>query len=110
MLVTDRILYKNRLEEKLSLIRFFLSTVSKVMISSGLPFSSSTRTEIIDVIDAGTTCPELAKFPVNVESAVGANLQGVPIICGGWLGKQTFARVKAISSQISLDFDHKESV
>ena len=63
---------------------FFLSTDSKVMITSGQPFSSSTRTEIIDVIDAGTTCPELAKFPIEVHSAVGANLQGVPIICGGY--------------------------
>ena len=81
------------------------------MITSGSPRSSSTRTtEIIDVIDAGTTCPELAKFPEKGDSVVGANLQGVPIICGGWLGKQTFARVKALSSQISLDFVHKESV
>ena len=65
-----------------------MSTVSKVMISSGWPRSSSTRTtEIIDVIDAGTTCTDLGKFPIEVSNAVGANLRGVPIICGGWLGK-----------------------
>ena len=29
----------------------------------------------------------MAKFPVKVSSAVGANLQGVSIICTGWLGK-----------------------
>ena len=57
------------------------------MISSGYPWPSSTRTEIIDVIDAGTTCPELAKLPVEVYGAVGTNLQGVPIICGGDFGK-----------------------
>ena len=58
------------------------------MITSGEPRSSSTRTtEIIDVIDAGTTCPDLAKYPEEVDVAVGANLQGVPIICGGYLGK-----------------------
>ena len=80
------------------------------MITSGSPRSSSTRTtEIIDVIDAGTTCPDLGKFPIKVSHAVGANLQGTPIICGGY-GKQIFARVKALSSQISLYFDHKESV
>ena len=57
------------------------------MITSGHSRSSSTRTEIIDVIDAGTTCPELAELPIEVSSAVGANLQGVPIICGGDYGK-----------------------
>ena len=57
------------------------------MITSGWPLFSSTRsTEIIDVIDDGTTCPELAKFPEEVAAAVGANLQGVPIICGGYMG------------------------
>ena len=80
-------MYKNRFEEKLSLIRFFLSTVSKVMISSGYPYYSSRKTEIIDVIDAGKTCPDLAEFPFKRASAVGANLQGVPIICGGYFGK-----------------------
>ena len=56
------------------------------MITSGQPRSSSSRiTEIIDMIN-GTTCAQLANFPLKVSGAVGANLQGTPIICGGYLG------------------------
>ena len=31
----------------------------------------------------GKTCPDLAKFPGEIIGAVGANLNGTPIVCGG---------------------------
>ena len=54
------------------------------MITSGLWIVTAT-TEIIDVINE-KTCSNLAKFPVQSDefAAVGANLHGNPVVCGGW--------------------------
>ena len=54
------------------------------MITSGLPRSSATRkTEIVDVAN-GLTCSDMADFPVELSGAVGANLGGTPVVCGGY--------------------------
>ena len=34
----------------------------------------------------GISCSDLAEFPVDLSSAVGANLDGTPVVCGGYLG------------------------
>jgi hypothetical protein len=52
------------------------------MITNGLPYSSSTKTEVVDVV-SGETCADLADFPVQKDGAVGANLDGIPVVCGG---------------------------
>ena len=53
------------------------------MITTGGPRSSATRkTEIVDVAN-GVTCSELADFPLEIDSAVSANLDGTPVVCGG---------------------------
>ena len=52
------------------------------MITSGYPFSSATKTEIVDVTN-GVGCSDFADFPVKIRGAVAANLQGTPIVCGG---------------------------
>ena len=57
------------------------------MISSGYPYTA--KTEVIDVTN-GETCKDIANFPDEVSSAVGANLKGVPIICGGYLLRGKF--------------------
>ena len=45
---------------------------------------SSTETEILDVIN-DETCSNLDEFPDKIrKAAVGANLQGTPIVCGGF--------------------------
>ena len=55
------------------------------MIVTGETYSSKkTTTEIIDVID-GKICADLADFPVEIGYSVGANLQGAPTVCGGWI-------------------------
>merc|ERR1711971_775317 len=51
---------------------------SMVMIASG----STRKTEIVDVAN-GLTCSDLAEFPVEISYAVGANLGGTPVVCGG---------------------------
>ena len=58
------------------------STGTKVMITTGYEYSPSTKTEVVDVL-SGETCADLADFPVKVRGAVGANLDGTPVVCGG---------------------------
>ena len=53
------------------------------MITSGYPSSSARKTEVVDV-ESGETCADLADFPVSNWGAVGANLNGTPIVCGGY--------------------------
>ena len=64
---------------------YFVSTANytKVMIVTGYPLSSATRTtEIVDVAN-DVACSDLADFPVELSGAVGANLDGTPVVCGG---------------------------
>jgi hypothetical protein len=62
------------------------------MITTGwvsYPISlATTKTEIVDVV-GGETCADLADFPVSNNGAVGANLNGTPIVCGGYYGYST---------------------
>ena len=53
------------------------------MVTSGYPSSSARKTEIVDVAN-GLTCSDLAEFPVELHGAVGANLDGTPVVCGGY--------------------------
>ena len=50
------------------------------MITTGLPHGS--KTEIVDVV-SGETCVDLDDSPLFNRAAVGANLYGTPVICGG---------------------------
>ena len=52
------------------------------MVTTGIPTSSAIKTEIVDVAN-GLSCSDLAEFPVKLYSAVGANLGGTPVVCGG---------------------------
>ena len=55
------------------------------MITTGYPRSSARRkTEIIDIASGGVTCSDLENFPVEISSGVGGNLQGTPVVCGGY--------------------------
>ena len=62
---------------------FVGSTASSVMITTGRPQSSATKTEIVDVGILGNkaTCADLANFPAEIEGAVGVNLNGTPVVC-----------------------------
>ena len=53
------------------------------MITTGYPESSARKTEVVDV-ESGETCANLADFPVENKGALGANLNGIPIVCGGY--------------------------
>ena len=62
---------------------FFGSTGTKVLITTGRPDSSATKTEVVDVVN-GESCADLADFPLENCGAVGANLHGTPVVCGGY--------------------------
>ena len=53
------------------------------MITTGIPSSDATKTEVVDVV-SGETCADLADFPLTYYGGVGANLDGTPIACGGY--------------------------
>ena len=42
----------------------------------------SKETEVVDVV-SGENCADLADFPLAISAAVGANLYGTPVVCGG---------------------------
>ena len=52
------------------------------MVATGNPGSSPRKTEVIDVL-SGETCDDLADFPLANAGAVGANLNGTLVVCGG---------------------------
>ena len=54
-----------------------------MITTGGENYWKSQKTEIVDVVN-GETCSDLAKFPVPLSNAVGANLNGTPIVCGGF--------------------------
>ena len=59
------------------------------MIATGSPMSFARKTEIIDIASGGVTCSDLEDFPVAISGGVGGNLQGTPVVCGGYLASST---------------------
>ena len=59
------------------------------MITNGDPSVFARKTEIVDVAN-GLTCSNLAKFPVELSAAVGANLGATPVVCGGYSSEKCF--------------------
>ena len=53
------------------------------MITTGGPGNLIKPTEVVDV-ESVEICADLADFPVKNTQAVGANLDGSPIVCGGY--------------------------
>ena len=52
------------------------------MVRTGNQDPSARKTEVIDVL-SGETCADLADFPLGKVCAVGDNLNGTPVVCGG---------------------------
>jgi hypothetical protein len=55
---------------------------TKLLITAGSP-SSGTKTEIVNMAN-GIICSNMADFPVELYGSVGANLDGTPVVCGGY--------------------------
>ena len=55
-----------------------------ILVSTGFPYSSSTRkTEIIYIDNGGLICKDFEEYPLQIQGAVGGNMGSVPVICGG---------------------------
>ena len=62
--------------------------VSKILISTGFPRNSATKTtEIInidnEVLTSHVNCKDLDDYPLKISGAVGSNMGSFPVLCGG---------------------------
>ena len=65
------------------LIHFSFFAVLNILVSTGLPYSSSRKTEIINLKNDGLTIEDCGYYPLEIDGAVGANMGSFPAICGG---------------------------
>ena len=54
-----------------------------ILVSTGRPTNSSTKTEIINLGQEGVTCKDLEEYPWQIYGALGFNMGSLPVICGG---------------------------
>jgi hypothetical protein len=55
-----------------------------MIIAGDAPFFwPAEKTEVVDLTTGVTTCSDLADFYYPKEGAIGANLAGTPVVCGG---------------------------
>ena len=54
-------------------------------ISSRTGHENGRVSEVIDLVDSSRTCSPLEEAPSARWNSVGGNLNGRPLICGGWL-------------------------
>ena len=71
---------------KAFLIQIFVFSVPMILVSTGYPRSSATKTEIINTDNSGLTCKDLEEYPSKAYGAVGFNMGSLPVICGGYDG------------------------
>jgi hypothetical protein len=54
------------------------------LVTTGESWSTSVKSEVIDLEDASNICQDLEDYPIGVDGAVGGLLnQGDPLVCGG---------------------------
>ena len=62
--------------------------VSKILVSTGSPRGSATKTtEMInidnEVLTSHVNCKDLDDYPLKIDGAVGSNMGSFPVLCGG---------------------------
>jgi hypothetical protein len=56
----------------------------KVLVTTGMPDSTSAKSEVIDLEDGSNICQDLDDYPIQVQGAFGGLLNQVdPLVCGG---------------------------
>ena len=78
--------------------QFFFFAVTKILVSTGRPRSSATKTEIINLDNESLTCQDLEDFPLAIQGAVGSNTGSFPVICGGWDGSESVKQCHRLES------------
>ena len=79
----------------------FLVLVTKMLVVSGYPRSSSIKTELIDIGRPNINC-DLPDFPIQVFGAVGFNSTKGPTICGGYKSD-----LSVTNECFTLNYDHQ---
>ena len=64
------------------LTNFSLFSVPMILVSTGYPRSSATKTEIINTDNSGLTCKDLEEYPLEIIGAVGFNVASAG---AGWM-------------------------
>jgi hypothetical protein len=60
------------------------------LVTTGNPFSTSVKSEVIDLEDSNNICQDLEDYPIQVWGAVGGLLNQVdPLVCGGGYSSYT---------------------
>ena len=70
---------------------FIISALRKIMVTTGTPWPSSTKTEVLDLENENLSCSNLSPFPLNVWGAVSSQLSLSPTICGGYIGRDNLS-------------------
>ena len=71
---------------------FLFSETFDILVSTGYPLDSATKTtEIINIDDDSSTCKDLGEYPLKIQGAVGFNMGSMPVICGGRLDGLTYS-------------------
>ena len=61
------------------------------MVTTGTPWPSGTKTEVLDLENENLSCSNPSPFPLNVWGAVGSHLSLSPMICGGYIGRDNLS-------------------
>jgi hypothetical protein len=70
------------------------------LVTTGLPTSTSVKSEVIDLDDASNICQHLEDYPIQVRGAVGGLLnQGDPLVCGGDISIYPYTNVCYVVNQ-----------
>ena len=75
----------------LAVLFYIISALRKIMVTTGTPWPSSTKTEVLDLGNENLPSSNLSPFPLNVWGAVGSHFSLAPIICGGYIGRDNLS-------------------
>jgi hypothetical protein len=74
------------------------------MIATGFAdWNKAYKTEIVDVAN-GVSCSDLSDFPVRIIGAVGANLNGTPVVCEGTFYEYSSSKCYRFTNGVWEDF------
>jgi hypothetical protein len=80
------------------------------LVTTGSPWSTSVKSEVIDLEDPSNICQNLEDYPIGVYGAVGGFLnQGDPLVCGGGSAATNVCHVVNQPDQSSEMLEERES-
>ena len=78
-----------------------------MLVTTGIPITSTIHSEVIDIIDPKNKCHPLKNFPIQASFATGGLLQNkAPVICGGYTGNIKDSNLKCFIIDKSMSSNH----